>query len=56
MKDGIGTIKIRAAEYFYLERWLRLDKDCESRPAKEQQIVLVNRDEINNIVKACKSK
>lgn len=47
MKKGIGTIKVRAALYFYLERHLGLDK--ESQQPQEQQIVLVNKDEINKM-------
>lgn len=50
MKNGTGTIKVRAALYFYLERQLGLDKECEARPPKEQQIILVNRDEITKML------
>lgn len=49
MENSIGIIKVRAALYFYLERHLRLDEACESRPPKEQQIILVNRDEIKKM-------
>ncbi len=47
MENGIGIIPVRAALYFYLERQLGLDEECESRPPHQQQIVMVNRDEIN---------
>jgi len=46
MKNGSATIEVRAALYFYFERQFHLDKGCEERPAKEQQIILLNRDEI----------
>lgn len=46
MVNGSVTITIRSALYFYFERQFRLDKECETRPAKEQQIILLNRDEI----------
>jgi len=46
MENGIGSIRVRVALYFYLQRRLGLDEGCESRPPNEQQIVLVNRDEI----------
>jgi len=49
MENGIGTIKVRAALYFYFERHLGLDK--ESQQPQEQQIVLANRDEINEMIK-----
>lgn len=55
MKNGFGLIKVRAALYFYLEKHLRLDEECESRPAKEQQIILINRDEIKKILDRYKS-
>jgi len=46
MKDGIAVIKVRAAFVFYLIRILRLEKGDIERPAKSQQIVLLNREEI----------
>jgi hypothetical protein len=49
MENGVGTIKVRAALYFYLEKHLGLDEGCASRPAREQQIILVNRDEIKKM-------
>lgn len=48
MENGVGTIKVRAALYFYLERHLGLE-ECVSRPPQEQQIILVNRDEIKEM-------
>jgi len=50
MENGFGIIKVRAALYFYLERHLRLDEKCESRPPKEQQIILINRTEIKKML------
>lgn len=47
MENGAGMIKVRAALYFYLAKRLGLDEECESRPPQQQQIILVNRDEIN---------
>ena len=47
MENGTKSIKVRAALYFYLERGLGLDEKCETRPAKEQQIILANREEVN---------
>lgn len=55
MENGVGVIKVRAALYFYLEKHLGLDKGCSLRPAHEQQIVLVNRDEIDEIMTSYKS-
>jgi len=46
MVDGYATIQVRSALYFYFEKQFRLDKGCKSRPAKEQQITLLNREEI----------
>jgi hypothetical protein len=46
MINGSITIDVRVALYFYFESQFRLDKSCSERPAKEQQIVLLNRDEI----------
>lgn len=50
MENSVGKIKVRAALYFYLERQLGLDEECESRPPQQQQIILVNRDEIKKIL------
>lgn len=46
MENGTGMLKVRAALYFYLEKQLGLDEECESRPPQQQQIILVNRDEV----------
>ena len=54
MKNGIGSIKVRASLYFYLERHLGLDENCESRPPNEQQIVLINRKEIKEVLDSLK--
>lgn len=56
MKDGIGSIKVRASLYFYLERHLGLDEECESRPPNEQQIVLINRNEIKKLLEYVKNE
>lgn len=50
MENGTGMIKVRAALYFYLEKRLGLDKECESRLPQQQQIILINRDEINEML------
>jgi predicted DNA-binding transcriptional regulator YafY len=50
MENGAGIIRVRAALYFYLEKHLGLDAGCSLRPANEQQIVLANRDEIEEIM------
>ena len=49
MENGIGLIRVRAALYYYLEKKLGLGEGCEYRPPEEQQIILVNRDEINRL-------
>jgi len=46
MKNGIAVLKVRAALYFYFEKHFGLDEECESREAKQQQIILLNRDEV----------
>ena len=46
MENGTGMLKVRAALYFYLEKQLGLDEECESRSPQQQQIILVNRDEV----------
>ena len=46
MENGFKILEVRAAQYFYLERKLMLDENCEERPPKQQQIILANRDEI----------
>ena len=53
MENGTKTITVRAALYFYLERDLRLDVGCEERPPKQQQIILINREEIDQIRRKC---
>jgi hypothetical protein len=47
MTDGVTRIEVRAALVFYLLWELRLEKGDVDRPAKSQQIVLLNRDEID---------
>lgn len=46
MSNGIAMIHVRRALLFYLLWNLRLEKGDIDRPAKEQQIVLLNREEI----------
>lgn len=55
MENATGTIKVRAALYFYLERRLGLDKECESRPPHQQQIILLNRAEIDEMLASYQS-
>jgi len=55
MENGVGFIKVRAALYFYLEKHLGLDAGCSLRTANEQQIVLANRDEIEEVMARYKS-
>jgi hypothetical protein len=46
MKDGIARIKVRAAFVHYLICMLRLEKGDLERPPRSQQIVLLNREEV----------
>jgi len=46
MSNGVATLWVRRALAFYLIRNLRLEEGDVGRPAKEQQIVLLNRAEI----------
>ena len=46
MTDGKLEFEVKAAFVFYIRKRLRLDKNHEKRPAKEQQIVLVNEQQI----------
>jgi len=46
MQDGVATIEVQAALAFYLIWGLRLEAGDLDRPAKSQQIVLMNRNEI----------
>lgn len=48
MTNGVATIEVRAALVFYLIWGLRLEAGDLERPAKSQQIVLLNRDEIED--------
>lgn len=50
MENGIGTIRIRAALYFYFEKKYNLDEKCEARSPKKQHIILKNRDEIKELL------
>lgn len=47
MKHGFVGIKTRVCLSFYLERNLGLDKACEKLPPERQQVVLINRDEVD---------
>ena len=47
MVDGEAEVEIKAAFHFYLRERLKLTRGHESNPAKEQQIILTNEDEIN---------
>jgi hypothetical protein len=46
MMNGVATIEVRAALAFYLIWGLRLEAGDMERPSKSQQIVLLNREEI----------
>lgn len=46
MKNGVATIKVRAAFVFYLVCMLHLEKGDIERAARSQQIVLLNREEV----------
>jgi hypothetical protein len=46
MKNGKAIIPVRAALLFYLLRRLRIEKDNLDALPKEQQIILLNRNEI----------
>lgn len=47
MVNGIAELEIKAAFHFYLKERLKLTKGHEKKPAKEQQIILINEAEIN---------
>lgn len=47
MVNGEAEIKIKAAFHFYLKERLKLTAGHKDNPAKEQQIILVNEDEVN---------
>jgi len=46
MSDGMATIRVRRALVFYLLWNLRLEEGDIERSPKKQQIILLNRDEI----------
>jgi hypothetical protein len=50
MTNGVAAIEVRAALVFYLIWGLRLEAGDMERPAKSQQIVLLNREEIEDAV------
>ncbi len=50
MKDRLAMIRVRLALHFYLVWNLRLEEGDVDRPAKSQQIVLLNREEIQKEV------
>lgn len=49
MKNGELKITTRASLSWYVERYLGLDLDEYDVPAERQQIILINRDEINKV-------
>lgn len=51
MVNGSAEIEVKAAFHFYFKERFNLTKGHEERPAKEQQIVLTNEDEINTQIK-----
>ncbi len=50
MVDGEAEIEIKAAFHFYLKERLKLTNGHKDNPAKEQQIILINEDEVNTKV------
>ena len=54
MIGGKAEIPVRAAFEFYMRQRLRLTEGHELNPAKEQQIVLLNNDEIKTQVRTLK--
>ncbi|MGH0028476.1 MAG: helix-turn-helix transcriptional regulator [Myxococcota bacterium] len=50
MTDGRLEIPVRAALVHYIKRWLRLDLDPDKVRPEQQQVVLVNRNEIDEVV------
>ncbi len=55
MKNGILSIKIKAAFDFYLRRQLGLTQNHDKKPAKEQPLILDNTEEIDAQIKLLKS-
>lgn len=51
MVNGSAEVEVKAAFHFYFKERFKLTKGHEKRPAKEQQIVLTNEDEINTQIK-----
>jgi hypothetical protein len=51
MEEGVASMDVRAALYFYLERRMGLEKGCEERSPIEQQIVMLNRREVAELLK-----
>ena len=54
MVNGIAELEIKAAFHFYLKERLKLTRGHEKEPAKKQQIILTNEDEINTQIKLLK--
>ncbi len=54
MTDGKAEIPVKAAFEFYMRQRLNLTKNHELNPAKEQQIILLNGDEIETQVRTLK--
>ncbi len=50
MVDGEAEIEIKAAFHFYLKERLKLTTGHKNNPAKEQQIILINENEVNTKV------
>ncbi len=55
MQDGRLQVPVRAALYHYMKRWIRLDLDVGAIKPEQQQIILINRDEIEEQVEAYQS-
>lgn len=60
MKDGVTAIKTRVCLSYYLERQFGLDADAPQAKAERQQIVLLNREELEavrqEVGEACKAQ
>lgn len=52
MVDGVAEVMTRVCLSYYLERQLRLDLDPSTLPPERQQIVLLNRDEVESARRA----
>jgi len=56
MKDGVVEIETRVCLSYYVERHLGLDLDPKKVPPSRQQIVLLNRDEVESVREALRPR